>query len=336
MRKAFGIRDLTEGALMVALTMVIIICSVYIPGFSMIGMLAACVPVACLSMRRNVVTAAVAVAVCSVCCVFITHSIGAAVELTLMMILPGMAAGVCFSKRANFFTALFSACFMVVLGMIYAILVWNAATDGQGILDALEESMTLFEQTLRTVVSNTYGGIQKLPPEEIAAAITQIIAQVKETVLFYFPSALLIFAMVLGYLQIMLCAFVIKRTRSGFPAVVPFNRMKAPKSMCYLTVVLFLLSLFMTRDSVVDAALMNVNTILYFIIGVCGFSFIDAKVAQKIPGGIFRVMIYVGAIMLGGALIGFLLNGLILLGMLDSMVDFRRLGKAGEDDAGEK
>lgn len=336
MRRAFSIRDLTEGALMTALTMVVIISSAYIPGFTIIGMFAACVPIACLTMRRNFITAGIAVVVCAFLSIFITHSLVGTVELTLIMILPGFVTGICFYKRINFFTALSLVCGCVVAGMIFAIFMLNLLTNGEGLQGLLDESMLVFEQTIRTVISNAYSGMQKVSQEELMAVITEIEKQIKDTILLYFPSFVIIISLVIGYLQTMLSAFVIKRTRSGVPPIVPFQCMKAPKSMCYLTAILFLLSLFMSQDNVLDAALLNVNLILYFLIGICGFSFVDAKIAQKIPGGVFRIMVYVGAIMLGGALIGFLFNGLILLGILDSMMDFRRLGKAGKDYAGKE
>lgn len=336
MQNNFGIKDLTEGAMLTALTMGIIICAAYIPGFMIVGMVASSVPMACLVIRRNIITSVISVIVCIALSIFITHSIVGAIEVACIMILPGFAAGVCFYKRTNFFVSLISVCSCVIAGMIFSIFMLNTATNGNGIKGIIEEVAAPFEQTLKNIISNTYNGIQKISTEELSEAVAEIITQIKEMILFYFPSAVLIIAVVFGYLQLMLCAFIVKKTRSGFPNIIPFNRMKAPKSMCYLTAVLFLMSLFMSQSSVVDAALMNVNIILYFIIGICGFSLIDDRVAQKIPGGIFRVMIYIGAVMLGGALIGFLLNGLILVGMLDSMIDFRKLGKAGENYADKK
>lgn len=336
MHRSFGVRDLSEGAIMIVITMMIIICSVYIPGFMMLGLLAASVPAACLAMRRNIITAGIAVIACTLLSIFVTHSIIGAVEIALLMILPGIAAGICFRKHTDFFLALMLVCACVIAGMMFSIFILNIMTEGNGISGIIEESSAMVEQAIKNVISNTYVGIQNISSEKLSESVGEIVTQIKEMILFYFPCGIFIVAVVIAYLQLMLCAFIIRRTHSGFPTIVPFNRMKAPKSMCYITAGLFLLSLFMSQDNVIDATLMNLNVILYFIIGICGFSLVDNQIARKIPGGIFRVMIYLGAIMLGGALIGLLLNGLILLGMMDSMLDFRKLGKAGEDYAGKK
>lgn len=321
---------------MTALTLVIIAGALYIPGFYIFGIVTACVPIACLTLRRNPVTAGIAVLACALLSIFITRSVAGAIELSVMMVLPGFAAGICFSKRTNFFIALFSACLAVILGMVFAIFMLNLATDGSGIQGMLDEAISVTEQTLQSVLSNAYRGAQNVSQEELASAVSEITTRAKEMILLYFPSALLILSLVIGYLQTRLCIFVIKRTRSGFVQALPFSRMKAPKSMCYMCAALFLVSLFMTRASAVNAAFLNVNAVLYFILGVCGFSFIDFKVTHKIPGGIYRVMIYAGVFMLGGMLIGVLFNALILLGMMDSIVDFRKLGKAGKDYAGKE
>ena len=62
---------------------------------------------------------------------------------------------------------------------------------------------------------------------------------------------------------------------------------------------------------------------------VCGLAVLDYKFSEKLPSGYARAAIYGAAVLAGYVLMGFLIQILIFLGLLDGLFNFRRLQKAG-------
>ena len=74
----------------------------------------------------------------------------------------------------------------------------------------------------------------------------------------------------------------------------------------------------------------NVVLILYTILGVCGLSFIDYKFKPRVKSAVLRMVIYGAVFLLGSALVSVISNVLIIIGILDSGRDFRKIGTATE------
>ena len=330
-----SIRDLAEGALLAAVTAVLALMTAYLPVFPLFGVFLTGAPMACLAVRRHTAASVIASAAVWGLCALLLGGVLNGTELFLLTVLPGLAAGICFRKHTGFFTLLAAVCASVLASFLFSFLVLKILTDGKGFEEIIGQSVDMAEQMLVQTLQNS-SRLRQIPQETISEAAAEIGSAMKSMIQFYLPTIILVMALVIGYVQVRLYAFFAERTRSGYPDILPFGRMKAPKSMCYLTAALFIMTLFLREGSVFDAALANVASILYFIIGVCGFSFLDAKLSAKLPAGPARFAVYVAAFMLMGMLAGLIWNLLILAGMVDSIFDFRKLGKAVDDDGKEE
>ena len=106
--------------------------------------------------------------------------------------------------------------------------------------------------------------------------------------------------------------------------------MRAPRSMTWIAVLLYLVYVFSEQGSAFWVVLANAVFILYTIIAVCGFSIFDFMLAKVVKPAILRVLIYVATFLVAGLIFGLVIDLLVIAGILDSSRDFRKLGRIEE------
>lgn len=314
--------------MMVALTIVLILVSRYVPFLSLLGYFACGIPMAALAARNGFrVTIPALIAILAVT-LLITGDILSAVSVVLMSVFPGGMAGYTLGKKYPFFTALFATCLSVCLGWIFELFVLNTFM-GSGIDQMLAETMNQTKamlQPMMTALVEAGAVAENAAAEEM---IDTLIQTVENTFRLYMPSLVVLSSMAEGYLVMRICGFVINRTKVATVNVVPFSRMKASGGMSTIAVLSGLVFVFTGTSSVFGSVLANVMFILYAIIGVCGLSLADFKLREAVRSPWARFGIYAAVFLFGGTFMTFILMGLIVAGILDSRRDFRRLGEAG-------
>ncbi len=316
-------RGLREGAMMVALTVILVLLTWYVPLFSIVGTFACAVPMACLAARNNPKTVVLALFSILIITALTIGSILSAISILLMSVLPGAVAGNCLGKDRPFFVALFATCVAVCIGWIAEIFVIDMFLSEQGIEGMIGEMTAQFSEIIGSITS-------KVPSEEmngidIEKLTTTMVKLMEDTFRLYFPSMVIISSMVIGYIIIMFCAFVLKRTKTKDVKVVSFSRLKAPRSMSTVAVISYLFFIFMGSETTLGAVLANVVFVLYTIIGICGLSLLDNKLGKKIKSAVVRIIIYILVFTLGGVFLNLVLNGLVIAGILDSAYNFRHI-----------
>ncbi len=314
-------KGLREGAMMVALTVILVLLTWYVPMFSLIGTFACAVPMACLSARCGLRASVPAVVATLVISALFTGSIVSAVSIVLMSVLPGAIAGYFLGRRSPFFVTLFGTCAAVCVGWIAEILLLDVLVADGGIEKMFAEITGQFSEIMKTVTESmeSEGAAEA---EKIIKTLTDAMGY---TFRLYFPSLVIISSMVIGYIIIMLCAFVIKRTKSKDVKVLPFSRLKAPKNMSTVAVIAYICYMLAGNESTFSAVLANVVLVLYAIIGICGLSLLDSKLGKKIKSGIARIIIYAVVFLFGGLFLSLILNALVIAGILDSAYNFRKI-----------
>ncbi len=313
--------------MMIAVTVVLILMTWYVPFFSVIGMFICGVPMACLVARNGWKTTAIALVGVFAVTFLVTGSILSAVSMMLMSILPGAVAGVCLGKEINFFTTLLITCLAVCIGWLFEVFVIDNLIHGEGIDAMLNEMLSQFRQIFEATMAN-------LPAEmdsgELQKAVEETIEMMSYMFRLYFPSIVIVSSMIIGYVIVRFCSFFIKRLKIRDIYTVPFSMLKAPKSMCFAAVVLYLISIFGNKDGAFWAVSANVVLILYTIIGICGLSLLDNKLSKKIPKGGVRALIYAALFLLGGGLVAMAANLLVIVGIIDSSHNFRKISEGDQ------
>ena len=322
-------RVLREGAMMVALTAILMVLTKYMPLFSVVGTFVCGVPMAALAARNGFKVLVPALLAVFVISIFIDGNVISAASMLLMSVIPGAAAGYMMGRRKPFFMTLFATCLAVCVGWIFELIVIEALMDN-GIEKLLAEFMTQLESMLNASIGafgNAVSEASGISPEEFLNTFMQTL---KFTLKLYFPSFVIISSMFTGYIIIRLSGFIIRRARLANIENLPFSMLKAPRSMSLIAIVFYSFYIFMSRESEIWPVIANVVMILYTIIGICGLSFIDFKLMKKIHSGFIRFIIYLAVFFLGGALMSIISNILIIIGILDGTRDFRGIGNSGE------
>ncbi len=317
-------KALREGAMMVALSAVLILLTTYMPLFSVIGTFVCGIPLAALGARngfRVLIPATVCVFVISF---FVNGQIFTAVTFMLMSVLPGAVCGYMLGRGNGFFKTLFAVCVVVCLGWLFELLAIELLLE-----NGIDEMFArLIEQT-RLMMEGTLAEIGAMAPEVMGVSPEKFVNMFFETLVqmfrLYFPCVVVLSSAVTGYIIMRITTFVIRRARICQVENFPFSQIKAPRSISWVAILCFLVHMFTKSGSPMWGLFANIVVILYAILGVCGLSVVDFKLKAKISSGPLRMLIYITAFLFGGLLLSLIINILIIIGILDSGRDFRRI-----------
>ena len=320
-------KALREGAMMVALTIIFILISIYVPIFSFLGTLAAPIPMAAFAARNGLKPVWIAVVAVFALTVFVTGgNIFSAVSTVLMSVIPGAVCGYFLGKRALFFNALVGTSVAVAIGWVFELLVINVFA-GSGIDEMIAQAGEQFKAISTSMLQNIpkaqLESLGAASPEAFAAKVVEVF---EYTIKVYFPSFVIISAAITGYIILRISAFVIRRTKIAEVSVVKFSMMKAPKSMSTALLLFYIIHLLVTPGSLIWLVLANIVIILYAILSVCGLSLIDYKFKKKVRSAWARGAIYFVALLMLSAFSSVISPALIIIAVLDSGRDFRNIG----------
>lgn len=319
-----GIRD---GAMMTALCVIFMLLAMYMPFFSFIGMFMSGIPIAALYARDGFKFAVLGIICSMIITMILTANVMGVISLTIAYTLPGLIAGICMKKKFSFSNSVIYTSAAFLFGLIVQILMIKLFMGGIDVI--FNEAFAMFEKTFAEVL-NTLSDPQL--KNSMNVEITAIVETMKRTFKLYFPSIIIITSLVYAYFTYVLTGFILKRIRVLNVHIVPFYMLRAPKSMCSAAIVLYLIKLFITSGSLVDAALSNIILVIYMVLAICGFSFIDFKFKKVINKGIIRTLIYLMIFVFGGMIGSIIFSVFVIIGMLDSSMNYRRISSVDNDD----
>ena len=323
------VKALADGAVCTAVTVLLLVIAVYVPPLALFSIAVAGTPLIFLGVRHGLGTSGTACAASILVLFVLTGDPVSALLMGIVDLLPGLVIGYAISKRASFQITVFAAAGAVLFGIMLQLILLNASGGGDGIEKLVDGTLENTKQILNSVMGKlASAGTQG---KDLTAVLNTMIDQMREMIFLYLPSFVVGASVVLGYAVCMMGIYVLRRLRICHVLYTPFNRLHASRSMCYVTMIMFLVASFSKDSTIYTAALKNMIGLLYAFIGVCGFSLIDYKFSEKLPSGYARAAIYAAAILAGYVMIGLITQVLILLGLVDGMFNFRRLSKAGED-----
>ncbi len=325
--KKFSAAPICEGALAAALTVILTLAGMYVPALGIFAMLLSGIPLMWLIIRRGVYVSATAL-IAALALIFaltgdlISGPVGSALSL-----LPYMTAGFCIRKRYRYFSTLAAVTIANLFGYLIMIMILNAVSGNNYVTELIDGYFGAVKDMMGTYLSGAGAGA-------MGETLTASLDAAKTAVLSYFPSILIIAALISGYIILSLGIFFAKRLRVSGYAYLPFSAIRLPKSMLIIAIVLMLLSFFTTDTSVYTLALKNIVAVISFVLAVGGLSVVDYKLSKKISSGYKRFLIYLLVFVLGYIFISLIFYALMLVGMLDSNLNLRASRRAGDD--GEK
>lgn len=329
--KKISVKAIAFGAICVCLSVILVEICMYIPLLGMFSVILSGIPLMLLGVKYGTRMSGIAF-IASILLLFVLNGdILSVLMLGIMNLLPGVIIGYTVSRRFSFSNSIFAVSGAVLVG--YAIQLWmiDKLNGGNGIEDMISQILDSSKNMMGDIIS-------KLPTEapvpmnELMANINTVMDKIQEMILLYMPTFFIGISVVLGYCAYMFGIFILGRLRFKRVMYIPFNRMIASRNMCYVAMILYIITAFSKEITPVNAVFINMSSLLYAFIGVCGLSFIDFKLSKKITSGYLRAIIYAVVFFIGYLMIGMLLHILILIGLADAMLNFRSLTKVGEDN----
>ncbi len=319
-----------EGAVIAALTVLLLVLALYLPLFSIFSLFFAGIPIAYLTIKHPPGIAVLSALAALLVLFIITGNIVSVIMMGVVQLLPGLVLGFCFLKNTSFYKTLGFVSITVAAGMLLDLLIINFSAGGHGIEDMINSILQSIEQMLVSFADKMQA-MNADTGQDLHSAVKDLVSIAETMIRTFIPTFVIIVSMCTGYIIYMASVFILHRVDRNFKIdYVPFSNLKAPKSMCYTVILLFLVVTFTSSEDVLTAALSNMVVIMYFFIGVCGLSFLDAKLKNKISSGYLRFTIYAGIFLFGYFFISFIGNVLILIGLADGVMDFRHIKKRGE------
>ena len=263
-------------------------------------------------------------AVCSALSAFVL--IGDILSLGLIILiyaLPSLAFGICISKEIKTFGAVAVSAIIAVIGLVVELMLLNG--DGDGILNLIKGITDNMEQTLNATISQAGALIDS----DVAVVISEMLDKTVDMFMLYLPSFVIIGAVVYSYCSSAFSVFVLKRVGLKNLPNMKFYMLKAPRAMCIVTVVLFILCLGNTSNGVYMASLQNLLFILTSAITVCGLASIDYKLRRGIKSGYVRAIIYIAVFFWGFAFASIITSVLTVVGFADGMRGMRSVENVG-------
>ena len=230
----------------------------------------------------------------------------------------GITAGYVLKYNKSFFTSVsavsFAQLFVTILALLYV------KRGGNDIFEMFVGApIDMYSETVMRALSQS-GANSK----ENAEIFSNIFDMLYTAIKMFMPSIIIISAVISAFFTFTVTKKTIEFSAKQKLSVMPFSRIRLGKKASLALTVLILL-LFIMQRSMFSDALSNILVLLLFAHFVCGVSVIDFYFAKTRLNWLVRLIIYAVVLTLACMSAPFLLPGLVIVGMLDSRYDIRKI-----------
>ncbi len=333
---------LLETAYLTAITIIIAVLGVHIPGVMVFTVFLSAIPLVIITIRTNEKITLLSILVSYIIIILLTGQVISATTTVLSCGFAGLTVGYGLKRKWQFKELLVLASAAYLLSILAMILLLNYI-EGVNQIEKLimEPSRQWFaglELRMREMIKAFEGNpLYANNLEELKDRLNMVEDYIY-VINMLIPSFFIISSAFLGYVTVTLSKIVLKRFKYDSKYLPCFSELVVSKGMTIVFIVSFVLLLFVDQMTL-RAAIINVNFILSVILMVGGLAVLDFFVKKaSIPGAV-RVIIYLtvfGISLILGVILPFLhpANILVLIAMADSMFDFRKL-RHGREDGGQ-
>ncbi len=310
---------ITDTAVAAALCALLVVIAAYVPFLSLPVSFTVSVPLVYIAHKHNI-KLSVASCLCStLVCYFITGNVLSVSLLMLTFAVPGLVFGICSRRKIKFPVSVAISAGAVLLGVMAELLIING--DSDGILNMIK---TIINNTANMISTAAYQA--NIPSIEAEALMKTVTAQATNLLMLSLPTLVIAISVIYAYIISMVDIFFMKKFRITNIDYTRFYMICAPRRMCIITVLLFLIIQLGGIEGTASAALQNLYNLSVLYISICGLSAIDYSLRNKIPHGIIRATIYILVFLAGFMLSSFIMTILTVIGFMDGLRE-RRLSR---------
>ncbi|MBZ4646734.1 MAG: hypothetical protein PWR27_2496 [Petroclostridium sp.] len=322
-------KRLLEAAYLTAIMTFFAAAGLYVPGLMVFTIFLSAIPLVILTIKAGEKIAILSIAACYILIILLTGEIIVATTTLFSFCFAGLALGYGLKSKWEFNKLFIFSSGAYLVSLLATILLINNI-EGINLIDKLiiepvTEFFTQAEKDLNEVA-------KALGNNQVYAGGLTIL---KDIVGLLIPSFFIVSSTLFGYITLILSKSILNRIGYDYRYLPRFFELKVNRGTAVVFVLSFILSITI-NEVTISAALANITFILSVILMVCGLSVLDFFVKKAGIPGYVRVIIYIivfAITTLLGVVIPLLhpLNALIILALIDSTFDFRKLGHKGEN-----
>lgn len=308
-------RALVEASLLSALAAVIIIASVYIPILSMVGAFVWPIPITLLSFKYDIKTSLLSLVVSLAIASMITTPLEA-LTMGLSYGLTAVVLGFCLRKKYTPFITIMAMAVSTFAGYL-AVLKLTFVITG---IDPLKEFYAMFDESIKQSIQIA----KSLGTTEEQLKNSPIARMSSENIKLIFPGILVLASVTGSYLTYYLVEVIFRRLRINVERIKPFSEWYLGGNFGLGLLVATLFSMLMVTFKVPNANVVysSMVSIMSFVFEIVGLSVAIWFLKSKgVPKGL---QILIGVFTLFSQLIIVLL----ILGLIDYVIDFRKINPA--------
>jgi uncharacterized protein YybS (DUF2232 family) len=301
---------LTEGAIQLAIFVVLFLASLNIPLLGAFAALFLSLPFIIFTIRHGIRNGLLLLFI-SLIVSLVVGSIFS-VPIAFMFGMSGVVIGSLLSKMKNHYIILLAGTVAFLIGIIVDYVISVVFLQ----FDVIKESMSLlsnaFDQAFKLMEATG-----KQPPKELMDRFNERL----EFIGYMTPTFFVIAASVLSYLTILVSIPILKRLRIEVSAWPPFRHIVFPKSLIWYYLIVVIIATFfpIEKGTFVYIAILNIYYLLQILMLIQGFSFIYYVSHQK---GLARGI--VGVFTIISFMIPFFLYLIAILGIIDLGFELRK------------
>ncbi|AST93916.1 MULTISPECIES: YybS family protein [Sutcliffiella] len=259
-----GTKRLTEGAILLAIYVVLLLITIYIPIIGTITMIAMVLPFVFYANKYGWKHSLGVVVLANILAILFGSPI--ALMISLPTSTAGIAIGHLYSQKASRYK---------VLGVTTGVYLAN-------FLIFYVLTMVLFELNITEIISTTTNESIQMVESMLAVVgqeqMDEVITRIEEMTtmfLYLLPSLLVTTSIAFAFISQWLSAFFLRRMKYEVPFFPPFRELVLPKSLLWYYLVVLLFSFMqMEEGSMLHLATLNLMYILMLAMTVQGFSFL--------------------------------------------------------------
>lgn len=278
---------------------------------------------------------AFATSLCTICfAMFIGAGVGAGGELTALVIglqavLSALGCIYGYLYKKKFSLGMYCASAGILIPE-FLYVQYQASSRGLSVVQAMVPSI----DEMKYVVNQTLSNLPEAELGVLAPEINKVISLTHNFISMLIPSVFIIISLLLAYLVMWAVSVQLRKLPVGMNH--SFSKIKIPKTMTLVFLLVICILVFsgvlkeFALPETVTVVFLNMVIVMQMLIMFAGISFVDYFSRKIVKFTVFRVIIYVGTIVV------FPVVSIVytIAGCIDSFVDFRKLKPAESIEKG--
>ncbi|MEY8000748.1 YybS family protein [Clostridium sp. Mt-5] len=318
-KKMYDTKALIEASLTTALTVVIMLISIYVPVFSIFANFILPVPITVLYIKQNYKVTLISIIASGILISMLYNPI-AALSLIVSIGLTGMTLGYCIKNKKEFGTTIILLSISMAVGMIFYLVVYVMLMSKGGLYGFVNNMVETFKQSMN--LSKSMYEKAGVSSSQLASVENMVKVFTPEYIMKLIPAGIIIVSFILSYLNYIITRAILIKLKYEVNEIKPFNQWYMNTRLGTLGGLMLVIGILLNRKNMAIGQYMITSSelILQLIFFIDGLALITYYLMKK-----FKMSKKITAIVIVLTALSSLSLFYVLAGFIDMIFDFRKL-----------